>query len=222
MTWRGDRYEGSSKCTRKGDAQDLLDRVPRAPERPLRSLDEESQRAVPTVDDPYGFAVRIMMDSGARWSELCRLTREDLVDGELVIHGMTKNRRMRRVPVPPALAVEIRGHVGRLVPFEAKDVSWFNVAVRARSGVAAFSAHACRHSFGFNYAARGGNILALKELMGHSTVELTAHYAKPGHEAACRRRPRPRRSRPMITMYFRMPPWQTPTLPNCWFHPCLR
>ena len=55
--------------------------------------------------------------------------------------------------------------------------------MRARSGVVAFSAHACRHSFGFKYAACDGNILALKEQMGHSTVELTAHYARPSHDA---------------------------------------
>ena len=47
------------------------------------------------------------------------------------------------------------------MPFESKDNSSFNLAVRLRSGVAAFSAHACRHSFGFNYMARGGNLLAL-------------------------------------------------------------
>jgi len=120
-----------------------------------------------------------MMDPGVRWSELCRLTRDDLQDGELIVHGATKNGRMRRVPVPASLVAEIKGHVGRLVPFEAKDNSWFNRAVRDHTGVTAFSAHALRHAFGFNYMARGGNLLVLKELMGHGAVELTARYARP-------------------------------------------
>ncbi len=68
------------------------------------------------------------------------------------------------------------------MPLEPKDVSWFNRAVRVRSGVEGFSAHRCRHSFGFNYMAAGGNVVVLLHLMGHSTITLTAHYARPTHE----------------------------------------
>lgn len=153
--------------------------LPPPQEKPLRSMTADQQATVRSVAEPFGFAVRLMIDSGARWSELCRLTSGDLQDGELLIHGPTKSGRMRRVPLPPALVAEIKGHVGKLVPYEAKDVSSFNRAVRARTDVAAFSAHACRHSYGFNYMTLGGNLLALKEQMGHSTVELTAHYARP-------------------------------------------
>lgn len=153
--------------------------LPTKPETPLRSLSHDDQEKVAAVDDPYGFAVRVMLATGARFSELCRLQASDLQNGELLIHGETKSGKMRSVPVPATLAAEIKGRIGRLVPFEAKDDSWFNRAVRDRSDVESFSAHACRHSFGFNYIRDGGNILVLKELMGHSTVELTARYARP-------------------------------------------
>jgi len=157
--------------------------LPKNEEKPLRSLTPDQQTAVRAVEDPFGFAVRLMLDSGVRWSELCRLTRDDLVDGELVIHGKTKSRKMRTVPVPPALVAEIKQHVGKLVSFERKDNSWFTRAVRAKSGVAAFTAHGCRHSFAFTYMAHGGNVVVLQALLGHSTVGLTAHYARPSHDA---------------------------------------
>ena len=156
--------------------------MPKIPEALPRSLTAEEQSTVASLPDPYGFAVRVMLATGVRWSELCRLTSADVQAGELLVQGPTKSRKMRRVPLPPALLVELRVRVGKLVNFEAKDVSWFNRAVRTRSGVEGFSAHRCRHSFGFNYMSCGGNILALKEQMGHSTVELTAHYAKPTQE----------------------------------------
>lgn len=105
----------------------------------------------------------------------------DIDHGELVVHGQTKNSKMWRIPLPPALFAELKGRVGKLVPFEAKDDPAFNRSVRLRSDVQEFSAHACRHSFGFNYMAAGGNLLALREQMGHSTAELTARYARPSH-----------------------------------------
>ena len=157
--------------------------LPKAEERPVRSLSREQQDAVRVVEDPYGFAVRVMLDAGVRWSELCRLSREDLADGELVVHGKTKSRRMRSIPIPPALVAEIQRHVGKLVPFERKDASWFARAVRLRSGVEEFSAHKCRHSFAFNYMRSGGNVVVLQALLGHESIGLTAHYARPSREA---------------------------------------
>ncbi len=156
--------------------------MPKIPEAPPRCLTAQEQGIVASLPDPYGFAVRVMLGTGVRWSELCRLTSADVQGGEVLVQGRTKSHKMRRIPLPPALLAELRVRVGKLVSFEAKDVSWFNRAVRTRSEVEGFSAHRCRHSFGFNYMAGGGNILALKEQMGHSTVELTAHYAKPTQE----------------------------------------
>jgi integrase len=157
--------------------------LPKNEEKPLRSLTPDQQTTVRAVEEPYGFAVRLILDSGVRWSELCRLTRDDLVDGELVIHGKTKSRRMRTVPVPPALVAEIKQHVGKLVRFELGDNTWFTRAVRAKSGVGAFTAHGCRHSYAFNYMAHGGNVVVLQANMGHASIGLTAHYARPSREA---------------------------------------
>jgi len=68
-------------------------------------------------------------------------------------------------------------------PFEQKDGTWFTRAVRLKSGVQAFTAHGCRHSFAFNWMRSGGNVVVLQALLGHASIGLTAHYARPSHDA---------------------------------------
>ena len=157
--------------------------LPKVPERPPRGLSATEQAAVRAVAGPRGFACRIMIDSGARPGELCLARAEDLKDGELAIYA-PKTRKMRWVPIPPPLAVEIRGHVGKLVPFEPADMIEFNRAVQRGSGVKGFTSYRCRHSFAYNYVAGGGNLAVLQTLMGHASIETTMVYVKPTRELA--------------------------------------
>jgi integrase len=80
------------------------------------------------------------------------------------------------------VARELRGHVGKLVPFERKDNPSFNRSVRLRSGVQEFSAHRCRHTFATQWLAHGGNIGALQVALGHSVITTTMRYARPTEE----------------------------------------
>lgn len=155
--------------------------MPRPPENPPRYLTEEGRRAVESIEDPWGFACRIMLGSGVRWSELARLQAHDLKGDVLTIHGPTKSRRMRRVVLPASLVAEIGRHVGKLVTFESKDVSWFNRAVERRSGVKGFGSHQCRHTYAA-WHAQHGSLEALRQLLGHSTVATTQRYARLGED----------------------------------------
>jgi integrase len=129
--------------------------MPKAPEEPPKYLTDSERQAVEAVEDPWGFGCRIMLGSGVRFGELTRLQANDLEGDVLTIHGRTKSLRMRRVALSEALSVEIRQHVGKLVPFAAKDCSRFNRAVQYRSGVNDFSSHRCRHTYAARYAQRG-------------------------------------------------------------------
>ena len=51
-------------------------------------------------------------------------------DGTLMIHGPTKSRRMRRVPLPERLVLELRNRIGRLVPFMETHCGCFARKVR--------------------------------------------------------------------------------------------
>jgi integrase len=156
--------------------------LPKRPELEPRGLSDEEQKAVACLSGPHGLAVRIMLGTGVRWSELCRLTSADVVAGELVVQGATKSGKMRRVPVPPALLAELKGHVGKLVPFEPQDDPAFNRSVQRASGVDDFSAHRCRHSYALNYIRRGGNLRVLQLNLGHGTLSTTEIYLRSDQE----------------------------------------
>jgi integrase len=90
----------------------------------------------------------------------------------------TKSGRVRRVPVPdPALRAEIRGHVGRLVPYAEGSPGSFNRTVKRRSGVAGFHVHQLRHTFACWYLERGGQLAALQAILGHASILTTMRYA---------------------------------------------
>src|SRR5437667_12430 len=99
--FKGTRYRWSSGSPLKSDAtaildwaadSELIDRapipkrlVPVIPEGEPRVLTTDEQRRVVGIEDPFGFACRLMLGCGARWSEMVRLRAEDLADGELIL-----------------------------------------------------------------------------------------------------------------------------------------
>ena len=44
------------------------------------------------------------------------------------------------------------------------------------SGVTRLHAHLCRHTFAINYILNGGDIFSLREILGHTTLEMVNHY----------------------------------------------
>ena len=44
------------------------------------------------------------------------------------------------------------------------------------SGVEKLHAHLCRHTFAINYILNGGDIFSLKEILGHTTLDMVTHY----------------------------------------------
>lgn len=44
------------------------------------------------------------------------------------------------------------------------------------SGVERLHAHLCRHTLAINYLLNGGDIFSLREILGHTTLEMVNHY----------------------------------------------
>jgi len=44
------------------------------------------------------------------------------------------------------------------------------------SSVERLHAHLCRHTFAINYLLNGGDIFSLKEILGHTTLDMVNHY----------------------------------------------
>lgn len=149
--------------------------MPRLQERPPdRLTDEEADRCM-SLCEPYGFIARFGIGTGLRWGELARAQSRDVQDGAIVVHH-TKGRRVRQVPLPPALAAEVRNRVGRLLPIA--NVGGFNRQVGRRAEIPRFHAHMMRHTFACRWIEAGGSLAALQEILGHVSVTTTQRYAR--------------------------------------------
>jgi integrase len=149
--------------------------LPKLQERPPDQLTDAEVEAVSRIPDPYGFVVRFALGTGLRWGELTRAQRSHLEHGVLIV-SHTKSYKLRRVPLPPGILEEIRGRVGRLVPFSSSGQ--FNTRVRILSGIWRFHVHQCRHTFACRWADKDGNLVALQQLLGHSSIVTTQRYAR--------------------------------------------
>jgi len=160
--------------------------LPRVRKRlPDRLFDGEVAELL-AIDDPHAFVIRLGLGTGLRWGDLCRVQATDLKrdasGGWCLDVAVGKTGEVLRVPVTdPYLVREIRGRVGRLVPFSPKSGTVFNRTVRRRSGVERFHAHQLRHTFACSYLERGGSLAALQQILGHASVTTTERYARLLH-----------------------------------------
>jgi len=121
--------------------------------------------------------VLLCLATGARWSEAEGLTPARLRSGS-VTYSKTKSSRVRTVPISPDLEALIRDHWKRHGPFTGAITS-FRRAL-ARSGIVlpkGQASHALRHTFASHFMQKGGNILTLQKILGHSSLAMTMRYA---------------------------------------------
>lgn len=130
----------------------------------------------------------ICIRTGARWGEAEKLTRNQLISGKpcKIMYIKTKGNKRRSVPIDPyffsGLLKRTPSKDGRIF-----DNCWgaFRKALE-RSGVELPSGqmtHALRHTFASSFMQNGGNIIVLKEILGHAKIDDTMKYAHfaPSH-----------------------------------------
>jgi len=61
-------------------------------------------------------------------------------------------------------------------PVSANTIKLIFSRLAKASGVSRLHAHLCRHTFAINYLLNGGDISSLREILGHSTLEMVNHY----------------------------------------------
>jgi integrase len=130
--------------------------------------------------------VTVALETGLRRGELLGLAwdRVDLSRGVIRLET-TKSGRRREVPMRQAvynvLAALPAPHHGRVWPYRSIRNA-FEAAVET-AGLDNFRFHDIRHHFASWFMMRGGNLQALKELLGHSDIKTTLIYAhlSPAH-----------------------------------------
>lgn len=118
-------------------------------------------------------AIWLAATTGLRRGELLALTAQDYRDGALWL-ATSKSGRPRRVPVP----ADARDICERLPLRTTKDALRMGFErARAKAGMPDVRFHDLRHSFASWAVAAGVDLRLLKDLMGHSTMQMTSRYA---------------------------------------------
>jgi integrase/recombinase XerC len=135
----------------------------------------------------------LLYGSGLRISEALGLKRQDLSDARDVIVVTGKGNKTRMVPVLPQVIVAITDYVGacpyplpangplfvgaRGGPLSPRIVQLVMERLRGALGLPdAATPHALRHSFATHLLARGGDLRAIQELLGHASLSTTQIY----------------------------------------------
>lgn len=123
---------------------------------------------------------KVCLSTGARWGEAETLRAEQVRNSKL--HFVrTKNGKSRSIPISPEFEKELlqgRPRTGRL--FQKSCHQAFAAAVE-RAGIVlpdGQMTHVLRHTFASHFMINDGNILKLKEILGHQTLMMTIRYAK--------------------------------------------
>lgn len=152
--------------------------------KPLPPAEADAVCSVPGV---HGLICRTLRGTGLRWAELCRL---DVADinwklSQITVRGSKSDDRV--VPLGDTYdelhELFGNGYVGRLFTFSAESSGSFARVVCRRSGVARFTVHRLRHTFGTEYIERGGSLAMLQDIMGHTASSTTRGYAQARPEA---------------------------------------
>lgn len=123
--------------------------------------------------------VKICLATGARWSEAEGLKASQVANNKITYLN-TKSGKNRSVPISKELFTEIQAlkksgdqrlFIGCI---NAYRVAIKSALIQLPKGQ---SSHVLRHSFASHFIMKGGNIVVLKDILGHSTIETTMRYA---------------------------------------------
>ena len=206
------RYVSTAEPAHLGRCSEVLSIAKkREPSRPPTYLTTDAVRhllSLPDQSDPRQLralcVISLLYESGARVSELCAVSARELRLGPpatLLLHG--KGGKDRIVPIDPSVAATIGRYmaaygVGQDEPlfFNARrngltreGVSyilrtWFDKAKALRPDLypERLSPHCMRHSRAMHLLEAGVNLVYIRDLLGHSSVETTEVYAKANPE----------------------------------------
>lgn len=119
----------------------------------------------------------VCLATGARWSEAQSIKAYQLAGGSITFVN-TKSKKTRTVPISDELQ-------RRLLAFLQENERFPDCLDTFRRGLESSrislpkgqASHVLRHTFASHFVMRGGNILTLKEILGHSSLTMTLRYA---------------------------------------------
>lgn len=136
--------------------------------------------------------VLLLLDTGVRASELCRLTYKDinLESGTVHIQAFGSGRKTKSRTVyfqkhsRAALWKYLSSQPQTTFLFTTSTLATLNRgslyhmidALGERSGVLSANVHKFRHTFAIQYLRNGGDVFTLQRLLGHASLEMVRRY----------------------------------------------
>lgn len=134
-----------------------------------------------STNKDLGFVVRICLATGARWGEAQGLTQSHVMPNK-VTFTQTKSKKNRTVPISKTLFDKLPKRRGALFSncYDAFERALKKAGISLPTGQ---RTHVLRHTFASHFMMKGGNILVLQQILGHSTIMMTMRYAhfSPDH-----------------------------------------
>lgn len=154
----------------------------RLPETELAFLEEYQIADLFDALDQVGNAdvsliVEICLSTGARWSEAQKLHSRHVQKG--MVHFVdTKTNKNRRVKISQDLEWTLKQQGNGQLFRQNRCEKHFQKAVELASIELPDGqlTHVLRHTFATHYLANGGDILELKEILGHTSIKTTEKY----------------------------------------------
>ncbi|AHF77589.1 Integrase family protein [Sodalis praecaptivus] len=165
--WQGDNPLDGIRQFREGE-QELSFLYDAEIRRLLDACDQSS-------NEHLGIIVRVCLATGARWSEAQNLRQSQILPGRITFTH-TKSKKNRTVPISSQLQNLLPSNRGSLFKpaYEAFKASLKRASIELPCGQ---RTHVLRHTFASHFMMRGGNILVLQQILGHSTILMTMRYA---------------------------------------------
>jgi site-specific recombinase XerD len=138
--------------------------------------------------------VLLLLDTGIRASELCSLTLDNTHIEEGYIKVCGKGSKERHVPIGSSLRKALIRYVNAWRPEPTDErveelilsingypLTYDGLAqaikrLGKRVGIPRLHAHLFRHTFAVRYLMNGGDVMTLKLILGHTTLEVTQVY----------------------------------------------
>ncbi|EOW3974127.1 phage integrase [Vibrio parahaemolyticus] len=121
--------------------------------------------------------VKLCLSTGARWNEAAQLKGSQLSQYKVTFTN-TKTKKNRTVPISKELYEEISKPTSSSL-FE-ECYTPFCYILKNKLGITLPSgqaSHVLRHSFASHFMMNGGNILVLRDVLGHADISMTMRYA---------------------------------------------
>ena len=158
--------------------------------------EKECQRLIQNCDDHLKPIIITALNTGMRKNEILSLKWnqvhiDSVVDPSIEL-DKTKNNKKRFVPLNDDMLQLLKSikNGSPYVFLGTKNVPLKSVTkpfkkALKRTGIEDFRFHDLRHTFGSHYVMNGGDLLSLKEILGHSNMKMVERYA---HLAAAHKR----------------------------------